>query len=174
MPNTNQILFIVIIVIIFSLSLIGLFYLMNKASNRRRELYDLEQRLQVKEQLHIQYLAKQQQSATTVLYQPAMIKQGHAPIPSPIVMMTPKKQEIDTNSKKTKRESLLNRVYGFRNVSTSPPPFLAATPQRPSSIRPPSFLPMQEKQRCFSPPAYGDYRNSIPVKLEIDSTDNKQ
>lgn len=147
MPNTNQILFIVIIVIIFSLSLIGIFYMMNKASNRRRELFDLEQRLQLQEQMHIEYLANKQQP--TIVYQPAMIKQNHSSIPSPIVIMTPQK--------KTKRDSILEKVYGFRNVSNSPPPFL---PIRPSATRPPSFLPMQEKR---SPPAYGDYGNSTPI-----------
>lgn len=146
MPNTNQVLFIVIIVIIFSLSLIGIFYMTNKASIRRRELFDLEQRLQLQEQMHIEYLATKQQP--TILYQPAMVKQNHSPIPSPVIMPL---------QKKTKRDSILEKVYGFRNVSNSPPLFL---PVRPSAARPPSFLPMQEKR---SPPAYGDYGNSTPI-----------
>ncbi|GAA5808484.1 hypothetical protein MFLAVUS_001875 [Mucor flavus] len=147
MPNTNQVLFIVIIVIIFTLSLVSIFYLMNKASTRRRELFDLEQRLQLQEQIHLQYLTENNKETTK--FYPAMIKQGHAPIPSPIVIMKPQK--------KSKRESILEKVYGFRNASSSPPPFV---PMRPSNTRPPSFLPMQEKR---SPPAYGDYRNSAPI-----------
>jgi hypothetical protein len=163
MPNTNQILFIVIIVIIFSISLIGIFYLMNKASNRRRELFDLEQRLQIQEQIHIEYLTKNHQQQSTMIYQPAMIKQGHSPIPSPIVIMTPTK----------KSESILEKVYGFRTVSSSllpPPPICPPAPQRPSSIRPPSFLPMKEA-KISSPPAYGDYRNSTPL-LVVAQNDN--
>lgn len=163
MPNANQIIFIIIITIIFLLSLIGLYYVLNKASNRRRELFDLEQRLQAQEQLSIQYLA----SAAVTQQQPAatMIKQSHV---APLVIMTPKKQELPTNKQKSKRESILNKVYGFRTGSTSPPLY-SSSPQRPSSIRPPSFLPMQEKHRSLSPPAYGDYRNSIPVKVKTTS-----
>ncbi|KAG2213101.1 hypothetical protein INT47_011250 [Mucor saturninus] len=119
--------------------------MMNKANSRRRELFDLEQRLQLQEQMHIEYLATKQ--PITVAYQPAMVKQNHSSIPSPIVMMTPQK--------KSKRDSILEKVYGFRN--NSPPPFL---PIRPSATRPPSFLPMQEKR---SPPPYGDYGNSTPI-----------
>ena len=121
---------------------------MCKASARRRELFDLEQRLQLQEQIHIKYLTDHIKETTRV-YPSAMVKQGHAPIPSPIVIMKPQK--------KTKRESILEKVYGFRNTSNSPPPFV---PIRPSNIRPPSFLPMQEKR---SPPPYGDYYNSTSI-----------
>ncbi|CAO0796341.1 unnamed protein product [Mucor circinelloides] len=152
MPNTNQILFIAIISIIFSLAIIGIYVLMNKASNRRRELFDLEQRLQEQErQLSLQ-------KKEIDMYQPAMIKQGHQIIQqtkaAPLVIMTPQK-------KLSKRESLLEKIYGSRNISS--PPFLpSSSPQRPSTIRPPSFLPMQEN---YSPPAYDDYRTSTPIIL---------
>lgn len=152
MPNTNQVLFIAIVSIIFSLGLIGIYVLMNKASNRRRELFDLEQRLQAQER----QLALQKREIH--MYQPAMIKQGHQIVqqtkPAPLVIMTPQK-------KLSKRESLLEKIYGSRNISS--PPFLpSASPQRPSTMRPPSFLPMQEN---YSPPAYGDYRTSTPVMM---------
>lgn len=165
MPNTNQILFIVIIVIIFSLSLIGVLYFMNKSSIRRGELFDLEQRLQMQEQIHIKYLLETKQEQQS--YQPAMVKQGLSTMPSPIVIMKPHKEQ----PKKTKRESILNKVYGFRSNNNSPPPIPNAISAqqppfiRPSSIRPPSFLPMQEK-RLVSPPAYDDYRNSTPVPID--------
>lgn len=155
MPNTNQALFIVIISIVFSLTLLGVFLLMNKASVRRRQLFDLEQRLQAQEQLHHELMAKQQQSKNHIdMYQPAMVKQGHQII-HPMFIMTPQK-------KTTKRESLLNKVYGFRNVSSSPPFLPPAKTVRPSATRPPSFLPMQEKPRT-NPPAYGDYTTSTPL-----------
>jgi type II secretory pathway pseudopilin PulG len=160
MPNVNQVLFIAIIAILFSLTLLGVFLLINKANNRRRQLFDLEQRLQVQEQLHIQLMSKQQQHID--MYQPAMVKEGHQILP-PLVIMTPQK-------KSTKRESLLNKVYGFRNVSSSPP-FLppVTTTMRPSAARPPSFLPMQEKPRA-NPPAYGDYTTSSPLGYTTVST----
>ncbi|KAK4517890.1 uncharacterized protein ATC70_001238 [Mucor velutinosus] len=153
MPNTNQILFIAIISILFSLAIIGIYVLMNKASNRRRELFDLEQRLQEQErQLSLQ-------KKEIDMYQPAMIKQGHQIIQqtkaaAPLVIMTPQK-------KLPKRESLLEKIYGSRNISS--PPFLpSSVPQRPSTIRPPSFLPMQEN---YNPPVYGDYCTSTPILL---------
>ncbi|KAI8645382.1 hypothetical protein BD408DRAFT_411824 [Parasitella parasitica] len=159
MPNTNQILFIAMISILFSLAIIGIYILMNKASNRRRELFDLEQRLQAQErQLSLK-------NKEIDMYQPAMIKQGLQIIPQakptvPYVIMTPQK-------KLSKRESLLEKIYGSRNVSS--PPFLPSTtsPQKPSTMRPPSFLPMQEN---YSPPAYGDYRTSMPIII----SDSKQ
>jgi hypothetical protein len=169
MPNTNQVLFIVIIAIIFSLTLLGVFILMNKANNRRRQLFDLEQRLQAQEQFHIQLMAKQQQSNNYIdMYQPAMVKQGHQII-QPLVIMTPQK-------KSTKRESLLNKVYGFRNVSSSPPyfpPTSTTTTMRPSAIRPPSFLPMQEKPRASPPPAYDDYDTSTLLSYTALDTTTK-
>ncbi|CEP09766.1 hypothetical protein [Parasitella parasitica] len=159
MPNTNQILFIAMISILFSLAIIGIYILMNKASNRRRELFDLEQRLQAQErQLSLK-------TKELDMYQPAMIKQGHQIIPqakpaAPYVIMTPQK-------KVSKGESLLEKIYGSRNVSS--PPYLPSptSPQRPSTMRPPSFLPMQEN---YSPPAYGDYRTSTPIVI----SDSKQ
>lgn len=162
MPNTNQILFIVIIVIIFALSIIGVFYYMSKANNRRRELLDLEQRLQMQEQIHVQYILDTKEPQQ--VYQSAMVKQGFSTVPSPIVIMKPYKEK----PKKSKRESLLNKVYGFRNSTSPPPPPIIPNQQiiRPSSIRSPSFLPMQEKRLAASPPAYGDYRNSTPVVMD--------
>ena len=150
MPNANQILFIAILIIIISISMIGIYYTISKSTLRKRELYDLEQRLQLQEQIHAKYLLEQEQKEC--VYSPVMVKQGLSTVVSPIVIMKPHKQE----QKKTKRESILHKVYGFRNTTSSPPP------TRPSSIRPPSFLPMKE-HRLVSPPAYGDYHNSMPL-----------
>lgn len=143
MPNTNQILFVVIIAIIFTLTLLGAFIVLNKINHRRRELFDLEQRIQAQEQLHIQFLANHQ---PLDIYQPAMLKQGHQIQQAPIVIMTPQK-------KTNKRESLLSKVYGFRSTQSDMLPY-----SKPSSVRPPSFLPMKETY-TNDPPAYTDEKH---------------
>ncbi|CAO3654449.1 unnamed protein product [Mucor hiemalis] len=134
----------------------------SQTNNRRRELLDLEQRLQMQEQIHVQYILDTKEPQQ--VYQSAMVKQGFSTVPSPIVIMKPYKEK----PKKSKRESLLNKVYGFRNSTSPPPPPIIPNQQiiRPSSIRSPSFLPMQEKRLAASPPAYGDYRNSTPVVMD--------
>ncbi|KAI8084288.1 uncharacterized protein B0P05DRAFT_534971 [Gilbertella persicaria] len=162
-PNSNQILFIVIVAIIFTLALIGIYILMSKANDRRRELLDLEQRLQAQEE----FLVKQRQQQQLLgVYQPAMVKDGYQIQQSPsYVIMTPHKDK-----KKSKRESFLQRVYGFRNASS---PFVPDSKQqimRPSSIRPPSFLPMREKERFNNqenaPPAYDEYKATMAIKSD--------
>lgn len=143
MPNANQILFVVIIAIIFTFTLLGAFILLNKINNRRRQLFDIEQRLQAQEQqLQIQLLANH---TPIDVYQPAMVKQGHQIHHPPIVIMTPQKEKLPSTNQR--RESLLNKLYGFRTASA---PF-----SRPSAIRPPSFLPMKENYKLtMDPPAY--------------------
>ncbi|KAI8876448.1 hypothetical protein K501DRAFT_288896 [Backusella circina FSU 941] len=136
MPNTNETLFIVMIAIVFALVFIGVFIMMVRTNARRKELIDLEQRLQAQEQHHLHYIVEK---AQLDLLKPAMIKEGH--VVQPIL------------TQKSKRDSILNRVYGFRKNNEP------TEPQRPSSIRPPSFLPMQLR----SPPAYGDYRTSVSL-----------
>jgi hypothetical protein len=136
MPNTNETLFIVMVAIVFTLVFIGVFVMMIKTNAKRKALVDLEQRLQAQEQQHLQYIVEK---AQLDLLKPAMVKEGH--VVQPIL------------TQKSKRDSILNKVYGFRKNNEP------TEPQRPSSIRPPSFLPMQER----SPPAYGDYRTSVSV-----------
>ncbi|KAI8362759.1 hypothetical protein BD560DRAFT_425774 [Blakeslea trispora] len=149
MPNPNQIMFMVIVAIIFTLALIGIYILINKANDRKRQLIDLEQRLHAQEE----FLQRQQEIEKC---QPAMVKEGHQIHQSPsYVIMTPQKER-----KKSKRESFLHRVYGFRSATS---PFIAESKSDSTKlgpVRPPSFLPMTE----HAPPAYGDCKTSIHIK----------
>ncbi|KAG1148057.1 hypothetical protein G6F37_000745 [Rhizopus arrhizus] len=129
MLNTSETIFIFILLLILAFILISLFVLMTKINRKRQELLDIEQ--------HI----INEYTTEVKKVEPAIVKQNiyfqpSSPTAPPV--MTPKK-----------RKSILYKIYGFRNPSTSPP----LSPRKPSSIRPPSFLPMQEN---YHPPTYED------------------
>ncbi|KAI9480935.1 MAG: hypothetical protein EXX96DRAFT_564768 [Benjaminiella poitrasii] len=170
MLNTDQILFIVIIVITLTLVMLGVITMMNKSSIRRRELLDLEKRIEAQEQFSGEYLSKSSNNTLLDMFEPAKIRQNRheqkpATLPAPIVIMTPQKEK----RVKSKRESLLGKVYGFKLSSAPLSPTLSTQGpiiNRPSTIRPPSFLPMQEKsiRDHEHPPAYDEYcMSSTPI-----------
>jgi hypothetical protein len=170
MPSINEALFILVIVIIFTFVLFSLYLLINKANNRRRELKDLEQRLQMQEQLHLYYLAEH---AKLDIMEPAIVKDGHVvkqkDEKSPLPPLPYEKPIIQAG----KHDSILKKVYGYRSASTSPPIPPPQQVTRPSAARPPSFLPMKDRPRSFIsetkgilPPAYTDYATSIPISDE--------
>ncbi|OBZ84852.1 hypothetical protein A0J61_07095 [Choanephora cucurbitarum] len=146
MANVNQIMFMAIVAIIFTLTLIGIYILMNKANERKRQLIDLEQRLHAQEEL----LQRQQEIEKC---QPAMVKEGHQIHQAPsYVIMTPQKEK-----KKSDRESFLDKVYGFRSATS---PFIAETTSNKVAPKSSSFLQMTER----APPAYGDIKASVYIK----------
>ncbi|KAI9252131.1 hypothetical protein BY458DRAFT_443788 [Sporodiniella umbellata] len=137
MLNTNEIVFTFIILLIFAFVLIGLYVFVIKINRKKQELMDIEQRIsEVKEKLDTKEVQ---------MYEPAVVKEDiyiQSNIPTGPPVMTPKKKE---------RNSILHKIYSFRNASTSPP----MSPRKPSSLRSPSFLPMQEN-RIVHPPTYED------------------
>ncbi|KAI7906534.1 uncharacterized protein BX663DRAFT_496786 [Cokeromyces recurvatus] len=170
MLNTDQILFIIIVIVISTFILIGLFTLINKSNVEKRELIDLEKRITAQEQISSQCLTNLHMNND--MFEPAKIRQNrheqktnHLTLPPPIVIMTPKKEKRIGTTKQFSHESLLNKVYGFKFSSRGPSPTLSTI--RPSSVRSPSFLPMQEKSKYFieniDPPAYNDHHASTPV-----------
>ncbi|KAI8877553.1 hypothetical protein K501DRAFT_337332 [Backusella circina FSU 941] len=177
MPSINEALFILVTVIIFTFVLFSLYLLINKANNRRRELKDLEQRLHMQEQLHLYYLAEH---SRLDIMEPVIVKEGHVvkqqekPLhgKSPLPPLPHEKPILQGG----KHDSILKKVYGYRDASSSPPIPPPQQVTRPSAARPPSFLPMKDRPRSFIsetkgilPPAYTDYATSIPISDEKNS-----
>ncbi|CAO3694682.1 unnamed protein product [Rhizopus microsporus] len=137
MLNTNEAIFIIILMFILILILVGLFILMNRINKKRQELVDIEQRLtETKDEKPIKPV------------EPAIIKDNI--YFQPVLSTAP---PVMTPQKKTIKKSILHKIYSFRNPSRSPP----LKPCRPSSMRLPSFLPMQEDISIHPPP----YQDSI-------------
>ncbi|RCH89296.1 hypothetical protein CU098_007073 [Rhizopus stolonifer] len=124
--------------LIVAFILIGLYVFMNKINRKRQELMDIEQRIiEVKGNYT---------SDRIKMYEPAIVKEDIYFQPNP-----PAGPPVMTPKKKNGRKSILCKIYSFRNASTSPP----LSPRKPSSLRSPSFLPMQEN-RLVHPPTYED------------------
>ncbi|CAO3687275.1 unnamed protein product [Rhizopus stolonifer] len=131
--DSSEIALIIILTLILIFLLIGFVLLLRNIKKSNQGIIDVEQRIAG---------IKEHQLPTKIqMYEKAIVKDDMhfqtIPLdPSPI--MTPKK---DTN-----RRSVLHKIYSIRKNPNS-------SPRRPSSIRPPSFLPMQEKIPIH-PPTY--------------------
>ncbi|KAI8993601.1 hypothetical protein BDB01DRAFT_878304 [Pilobolus umbonatus] len=144
MPNKNEISIIITIATLFLLILSSIFYIMNKASVKRRRTIDLEYQLKLQQKMTSQYLF------------------DHSDLhPYPPVFMRNKAQSFLPPILPEKRihKSILRKIYGYRKLSSSPPPIPhLIDPTRPSHIRAHRFIPMQERAYPSDEPK----RSSLP------------
>ncbi|KAI8367590.1 uncharacterized protein BYT42DRAFT_586815 [Radiomyces spectabilis] len=171
-PSTNDILFIIIIVIAFFIIMGLLVYIFHKATSpTKREVRQFEQQMQQYYQSstapQVQYITASELEAM----KPSLLKQLYAQ---------------DTEKRQSLLQKLTGRTQKTDTNAFSPPssvPYDTVT--RPSSVRPPSFRPMPQagtgphsslpmivvvnddhgaltgrRPHPAAPPAYGDHRSS--------------
>ncbi|KAI9277312.1 hypothetical protein BDA99DRAFT_495432 [Phascolomyces articulosus] len=163
-PSTNEVLFVVIIVVLFFILLGVCVYCVHKATaptKRQREAMEQQQASMQAQQ--IQYITASQLES---LRPPELARQLYG-----------EKQDIMNDNK---RHSILNKFFS---------PHQQRQQVRPSSMREPSFLPMQQPPsividdavairdaeiaalaQSHPPPAYGDNRTSIPLRYDQQPT----
>ncbi|KAI8144752.1 hypothetical protein BJV82DRAFT_606144 [Fennellomyces sp. T-0311] len=166
-PSTNEVLFVVIIVILFFILLgICLFciYRATTPTKRQREAEQQQHSLQAQQ---IQYITASQLES---LRPPELARQLYG-----------EKQLIHNDNK---RRSILNKFFTPRDTNNGM--------IRPSSVREPSFRPMQQPPtivvddavalrdaevaalaQTLPPPAYGDHRTSTPLRFDQPSFTEK-
>ncbi|KAG2219399.1 hypothetical protein INT45_010975 [Circinella minor] len=162
-PSTNEVLFVVIIVVLFFILLGVCVFCIHKATaptkRQQREAMEQQQAASIQAQ-QIQYITASQLES---LRPPELARQLYG-----------EKQDIYNDNK---RRSILNKFFSPQQQQI-----------RPSSVREPSFRPMQQTPsiivhqdhdavavrdaeiaalaQTLPPPAYGDNRTSIPLRFD--------
>ncbi|KAI9018534.1 hypothetical protein CLU79DRAFT_720735 [Phycomyces nitens] len=164
MASTDEILFVVMIVILFFIALLALVYLIHRMTGPRQ-------------QEQVQFITASQLEAM----RPSTLKQSHTSNRQPGWGLK------DGQTRTAGQLSPLSewKVDGFQQ-KVRPLSVMAETIVRPSSVRQPSFKPMQTMARnpllpmivvnedsnqpktayAPPPPAYGDYRASQPIRCD--------
>ncbi|KAI9484410.1 hypothetical protein BDB00DRAFT_855804 [Zychaea mexicana] len=162
-PSTNEVLFVIIIVVAFFI-LLGtcVFCVYRATAPTKRQREAIEQHQASLQAQQIQYITASQLES---LRPPELAKQLYG-----------EKQEIFNDNK---RRSILNKFFSPHQQQQGNGMI------RPSSVREPSFRPMQQPPsiiiddavairdaeiaalaQSHPPPAYGDNRSSIPVRFD--------